>query len=153
MLSKTNQEKQTQKALASTLESESARIKQAEFSIKPAHGDDDYVEKAVYRVGEKIREIMERHGWNNLAFLKQVNPDFFKDASTISRLTNHENKRIPNVAQLFGLRRVFEIDLNALADGKEPFEYEQMSNEQLISKMVIIASELQRRQNFEKRQK
>lgn len=140
----TNEEKQKQKALASTVDPETARDYVAN-DIKLYSDKGDYVEAAMYQVGETIRKIRDERKWTNAQFLEHLDTTYFPNAETISRLVKHEEKRFPSAAQLFDLRRVFGISLDALTDGGDPFVFEEMSDARLVEIMEEASRELGRR--------
>lgn len=140
----TNQEKQALKPLTNTLPRETVRDYVA--TDMELHSDSEtYVDDAIYQVGETIAKIRDKYMWTNAQLLEYLDTRFFPTAETISRLVKHEKKRFPSAAQLFDLRRVFGISLDALADGKDPFVFEQMSDARLVEMMEAISSELGRR--------
>lgn len=142
--SMTNQEKQENRPLASTVEPETARDYVA--TEMRLHSDSDtYVENALYQVGETIAKIRDDHGWTNAVLLEYLDTAYFPNCETISRLVNHDGKRFPSAGQLFDLRRVFGISLDALADGGDPFVFEQMSDARLVEMIEAISGELSRR--------
>lgn len=104
-----------------------------------------YVEDAIHQVGETIAKIRDERKWSNAQLLEYLDDTYFSGAETISRLVNHTEKRLSSAGQLFDLRRVFGISLDALADGGDPFVFERMSNTRLIEIMEAISMELGRR--------
>lgn len=148
LVNMTNQEKQAQKSIIRKDDLETARNYIA-TDIELHSDKADYVENAVYRVGEVIAKIRDERKWSNSTLIEYLDTNYFPSVHTISRLVNHDEKRIPNAAQLFDLRRVFGISLDALADNGDPFAFEQMSDGRLIEILEEISSELGRR----KRQK
>ena len=79
----------------------------------------EQVEAAVYRVGEVISEIMEKNRFSN-ENMCSILQDYLPTEQDVSRLIKHDKKRYPKASLLFALRRVFGVDLNALADGGSP---------------------------------
>lgn len=104
-----------------------------------------YVEDALYQVGEAIAKIRDDRKWSNAQLAEYLDTEYFPNIETISRLVKHERKRFPSAAQLFDLRRVFGISLDALADGGDPFVFERMSSTRLIEIMEEVSRELGRR--------
>ena len=110
------------------------------------HSDDpDYVSAAIKRIGPALYKICKDNHWHIDALKDRFDPEYFPDASTFSRLINHTAKRRPSAGQLFELRRVAGISLDKLADGCDPFEFEQMSVDRLIELNEMISAELSRR--------
>lgn len=138
----TNAEKQAQKPLAS--KKNEAKLCEA-TSLKLFSDRQDYVEKALYRAGDVLLKILDDTSWNHNTLLEYLNVDYFPSKQTISRLINHTPGRSISAAQLFDLRRVFGISLDALADGGDPFVFEQMSDRRLVELMGEISRELERR--------
>lgn len=141
----TNEQKQALKALASTVDPETARDYVA-TDQKLYSDNDSYVKDAIYQVGEVIGKIRDERKWSNAQLIEYLDPTLFPTAETISRLINHTPGRSPSAAQLFDLRRVFGISLDELADGGDPFVFERMSEARLIEIMEEISKELGRRE-------
>jgi len=137
-------EQQIQKPLANTVPPATDRTMTA-TDIKLHSDDPDYVRKALNRVGDTLEKIRQDNKWTNSTLLEYLDVAYFPGSPTISRLIKHEGKRLPNAAQLFDLRRVFGISLDALADGEDPFTIEQMSTAELAKLMEQISRELVRR--------
>ncbi len=113
--------------------------------IEPHSEDQDYVSAAIKRIGPALDKICQDNHWHIDALKDRFDPDYFPDASTFSRLINNTAKRRPSAGQLFELRRVAGISLDKLADGCNPFEFEQMSVDRLIELNEMISAELSRR--------
>ena len=140
----TNQEKQGDKPLASEDKYGTARDYVA--TDVQLHSDSGtYVKEAIHQVGEVMAKIRDGRKWTNAQLMEYLDTEYFPSPETISRLVNHTEKRCPGAAQLFDLRRVFGISLDALADGGDPFVFEQMTNARLIEIMEEVSRELGRR--------
>lgn len=123
---------------------ESARTPSAE--VITLHSDDpNYTEKAVANIGKALDRIRLQRGWTNAQLLQHLDTNFYKSPESISRIIDHNHKRLPNAAQVFELRRVFGADLNALADGDNPFVLEQMSDTCLADLLEQVSAEIVRR--------
>lgn len=107
--------------------------------------DLNYTTAAIYRMGETLALEIGKTGLNVNNWLNRCNPEFFNDASQVSRIVNHTAKRCPSAGQLFEMRRIFGLDLNALADGGNPQPIEETSNEKLIATLNQNLDELSRR--------
>lgn len=107
--------------------------------------DPDYVSKAIQQIGPTLDEICQKNHWHIDALKDRFDSEYFPNASSFSRVLNSTVKRRPSAGQLFELRRVAGISLDKLADGCNPFEFEQMSVERLIELNEMISAELSRR--------
>ena len=113
--------------------------------IKPLSDDPGYTKKAVEKIGETLDKLRTEKELTNLQLLHHLDHDIYPSESTISRIINNNKKRPPSAAQLIELRRVFGVDLNALADGDNPFVLERQSDICLIDLLHQISEELLRR--------
>lgn len=143
----TNQKKQAKKPLANANPEDLNETARTHVAIPlTLYSDDaDYVENALDNFGDVVAKIRDDHKWTNSQMLEHLDPRCFPSTSTISRLTHKDGKRPPSAAQVFDLRRVFGISIDALADGGNPFPLERMTVEQLVSMMGEISMELSRR--------
>lgn len=105
----------------------------------------DYSDAAIYRIGTTLEKCMQQCRYKLADFLDRANPKYFPDKSTVSRLINHENKRLPNAGQLFEMRRVFGVDLNVISDGDSPLTLDSLSDVELVCRLEQITAELSRR--------
>lgn len=105
----------------------------------------DYVERALERIGPALDKICQDNHWHEDALKDRLCDDYFLNPASYSRIKNNDGKRRVSAAQLFELRRVSGISLDKLADGCEPFEFEQMSETRLVELMEQIACEMGRR--------
>lgn len=113
--------------------------------VKLFSDDPKYTEKAIENIGKALKDIRAKKGWTNMQLLDHLDADIYSSEATISRLTKNTGKRPPSAAQLIELRRVFGVDLNALADGDSPFVLEEQSDICLIDLLNQISEELLRR--------
>lgn len=126
-------------------EPERARLPEPQ-EIKLYSEDENYVGAALERLGQTLKMLRNSRGWKNSTLLEYLDVEHFSRAEQISRII--ENKfsgRPPTAGQMFDLRRVFGISLDAIADGENPFEVEQMSDARLAQLMELMASELAKR--------
>lgn len=107
--------------------------------------DVNYVDRAVKRFGDELAKCREKQGWTNRQLLERLNPDYFPSTETISRLVNHDQKRLPSWGQVVDAHRVLGLDLNALADGDKPLTLEQLSDAELAIQFEQYAAEMSRR--------
>lgn len=112
----------------------------------PLHSENpDYVENAIKRIGPALEKICQMNHWHIDALKARFDPKYFPNASSFSRLINNDFKRMPSSGKLLDMRRVAGLSLDKLADGCDPFEFQQMPTERLIELNEIISSELSRR--------
>lgn len=112
----------------------------------PLHSENpDYVENAIKRIGPALEKICQMNHWHIDALKARFDPKYFPNASSFSRLINNDFKRMPSSGKLLDMRRVAGLSLDKLADGCDPFEFQQMTTERLIELNEIISSELSRR--------
>lgn len=111
------------------------------------HNDDpNYVESALTRLGETLKKLREDRAWKNSTMLEHLDVAHFQRPEQFARIIDNKwSKRPPTAGQMFELRRVFGISLDAVADGKNPFTVEQMSDARLVEMMELISAELSRR--------
>lgn len=114
--------------------------------IKLHSDDEQYVEKALHRLGDTLKKLRDDRCWKNSTMLEHLDVNYFSRTEQLSRVIENETaKRLPNAGQLFDLRRVFGISLDAIADGEDPFEFERMSNAHLVELLEHISFELGKR--------
>lgn len=105
----------------------------------------DYVSAAIKRIGPALDKICRDNKWHFDAVKDRFDPTYFPNPSTFSRLINNDTKRQISAGQLFELRRIAGISLDKLADGCEPFDFQNMSIRRLIELNEIISTELSRK--------
>lgn len=123
---------------------ETARLPIAE-GIKLHSDDGQYVEKALNRIGPALDKICQDKHWHIDALKDNLDPEYYPTPASISRVINNDGKRRPSAGQLLELRRVSGISLDNLADGCDPFDFEQMSDARLVELIEQISAELARR--------
>ncbi len=124
---------------------ERARMYAAQ-NIKPYSNDENYVGNALERLGKILRMLRSDRGWKNSDMLEHLDVEHFARPEQFARLIENKwSKRPPTAGQMFELRRVFGISLDAVADGENPFMVEQMSDARLVEMMEQISAELARR--------
>ena len=114
-----------------TPERESARLPETE-PITLHSENPDYVSEAIKRIGPVLDKICQDNQWHIDALKDRSDPDYFPNPSSFSRIINNDTKRRIWAGQIFELRRVSGLSLDKLADGCEPFEYQQMTTQRLI---------------------
>ena len=123
---------------------ETARLPETQ-KIKLHSEDGQYVEKAIKRIGPALDKICQDNHWHIDALMDNFDEEYFPSKESLSRVLNNSGKRRISAGQLLELRRVAGISLDKLADGCDPFEFQQMPNELLIALMHQISTELSRR--------
>lgn len=114
-------------------------------SIKLHSEDQNYVEKALLRIGPTLDRICQDRHWHIDALKDRLDPEYYPTPESISRVINNTGKRRTSAGQLLELRRVSGISLDKLADGCDPYVFEQMSDARLVEMMGQISAELARR--------
>lgn len=107
--------------------------------------DESYVENALKRIGPALDKICQDNHWHIDALKDRFDVRYYPAAHTFSRLINGDTKRKMTAEQLIELRRVSGISIDKLADGCDPYEFEQMSDARLIELTEQISAELARR--------
>lgn len=125
-------------------ERETARLCSA-VDVKLFSDDPQYTDMAVENIGKTLDKIRTKNGWNNSQLMQQLDTRIYKSEAAVSRIINNDNKRQPSAAQFIELRRVFGVDLNAIADGDNPFVLESLSDVCLLGLINQISAELLRR--------
>lgn len=113
--------------------------------VKLFSDDGQYTEKAIENIGKALEKIRTKNGWTNMQLLDHLDPGIYPSETTVSKIIHSDRKRSPSAAQLIELRRVFGVDLNALADGDNPFVLEEQSDICLANLLHQISEELLRR--------
>ena len=113
--------------------------------IKLHSEDGEYVDKAMKRIGPALDKICQENHWHIDALKDRFDVRYYPAAHTYSRLINGDAKRKMTAEQLIELRRVSGISIDKLADGCDPYEFEQMSDARLVGMMEQISAELARR--------
>ena len=109
--------------------------------------DGNYVKAALDRIGPALDKICQDNHWHIDALKDYFDPLYFPTHQHYSRIINPASgyDRKVKAGQLLELRRVAGISLDRLADGCDPFEFEHMTDAQLIGMMEQISAELSRR--------
>lgn len=123
---------------------EIARLPKTE-EIKLYSEDENYVQKALNRIGPALDKICQDNHWHKDALMARLDTEFYPTPESISRVITNDGKRRTSAGQLIELRRVSGISLDKLADGANPFEIEQMSDARLVELMELFSAELARR--------
>lgn len=122
------------------------------YNVRPI-SDDAFAQvcAGIQRLGDAVTEFRQKNDYSNTGMLNLLNQDYFSDAHAISRIANltSDAQRLPNIGQLFELRRAFpdDFDLNAIADGTHPRGLQDLTDTELISRQEQITAELLRRLN------
>ena len=123
---------------------EAARLPRID-QIKLHSEDGQYVEKAIKRIGPALDKVIQDHNWHASALKAHFDVRYYPAAYTFSRLISGDAKRKMTAEQLIELRRVSGISLDKLADGCDPFDFQQMSDARLVELVEQISAELARR--------
>lgn len=107
-------------------------------------GTPNYTPNAVQRIGQTIADC----GYTARELSNLLDMEYFPSEKTIQAFINQTRSKDPSAGQLFELRRLFGVDLNALADGVDNPHPSMWTRAELLTRIEVLTSELRSQIGF-----